>query len=93
MGLADDQQGTLTASVSGLAGNEDSATFSIRQNNGVCGIIEVASVNVLNDASSTPITLPVGTYQVLVTSGELAPILFEDFDIGAGSAIEVDAAF
>ena len=86
-------QGTLTAFVSGLAGDDDSATFSIRQNNGVCGTFEVASVNVKNNDNSDPITLPVGTYQVLVTSGELAPMLFEDFNIGAGDEIEVDAAF
>jgi hypothetical protein len=59
--------GTLVGSVTGLAA-EDSAFFSIRQVHSSCGVIEVASASVVNSASFEPLTLPAGTYQIVVSS-------------------------
>ena len=64
-----DATGTFKASVTGLTSATDSASFSIRQTLGDCGIIEVASSNVINSDPSSPvyfnaISLPVGTYDL-----------------------------
>ena len=66
-----DASGTFKASVTGLTSATDSASFSIRQTLGDCGIIEVASSNVINSDPSSPvyfnaISLPVGTYDLIV---------------------------
>jgi hypothetical protein len=65
---------SISGTVAGLATDEDSAILSIRQSID-CGSgnvkIEVASVRVANDTSSEGITLPVGIYDVVVsTEGE-----------------------
>ena len=78
-----DAYGTFKASVSGLTSDTDSASFSIRQTLGDCGVIEVASSNVLNTVDpSNPIyfnaiSLPVGTYDLIVepTDGKETKIL------------------
>ena len=73
--------GTLTGSVRGLAGNDDSATFSIRKWDDTCdSMIEVASRSVINTTAEPadyfdPITLPVGTYEVIVSAeGEVTQV-------------------
>lgn len=74
--------GTFKASVTGLTSATDSASFSIRQTLGDCGIIEVASSKVINSDPSSPvyfdaISLPVGTYDLIVepTDGQETKIL------------------
>ena len=76
-----DATGTLTGSVRGLAGNDDSATFSIRKWDDTCdSMIEVASRSVINTTAEPadyfdPITLPVGTYEVIVSAeGEVTQV-------------------
>ena len=65
---------TVTINVKGLEGTEDYATVSIRQEHEECGVIEVASVSVVNtmpdDDSlySNPISLPAGAYQFIITA-------------------------
>ena len=72
--LAEEETGTLSASVQGLADENASALFSVRQNHADCGIIEVASFSVANTISgqslaySDLVTLPNGTYQVVVSA-------------------------
>ncbi len=91
--------GTLVGSVTGLAAKEDSAFFSIRQVDTSCGVIEVASASVLNTMptdperiSFAPITLPVGTYQVVVSSaGKTSQV--SDVDVVAGSVDTLDIDF
>ena len=78
-----DATGTFKASVTGLDSETDSASFSIRQTLGDCGVIEVASSNVINTVEpSNPIyfnaiSLPVGTYDLIVepTDGQETKIL------------------
>jgi len=68
-----DATGTLTGSVRGLAGVDDSATFSIRKWDDTCdSMIEVASLNAINSTAEPadyfdPVILPVGTYEVVVS--------------------------
>jgi hypothetical protein len=68
-----DATGTLTGSVRGLAGDDDSATFSIRKWNDTCdSMIEVASRSAINTTAEPadyfdPVILPLGTYQVVVS--------------------------
>ena len=64
-----------------LAGNDDSATFSIRKWDDTCdSMIEVASRSVINTTAEPadyfdPITLPVGTYEVIVSAeGEVTQV-------------------
>lgn len=76
--LTETAMGSFIASVSGLATAEDSASISIRQEIGSCGMVEVGSTSVINTmlgdelTYSLPVALPVGTYQVVVTAGELS---------------------
>ncbi len=72
--------GTFTGSVRGLGSPDDTALFSIRQEDGSCGMIEVASRSVVNTTAEPadyfePITLPVGTYEVVVSAeGEVTQV-------------------
>jgi hypothetical protein len=86
--LTEEETGTLSASVQGLADESASALFSIRQNLGDCGIIEVASFSVVNSTNpgieliySDPVTLLTGTYQVVV-SAEGKETQVVDLDVG-----------
>ncbi|MEN8231397.1 MAG: hypothetical protein ABFR35_01790, partial [Thermodesulfobacteriota bacterium] len=90
--------GTFSGSVTGLATADDSAVFSIRQPHDPCGMIEVASVNVANTVDSdpviysVPIILPVGTYEVVVSSeGEITQVfdVVEVTDVG-DAVLDVD---
>ena len=65
--------GTFTGSARGLESPEDTALFSIRQVDASCGMIEVASRSAVNTTAEPadyfdPITLPVGTYEVVVSA-------------------------
>ncbi|MEJ2108656.1 MAG: DUF4382 domain-containing protein [Acidobacteriota bacterium] len=84
------ESGTISASVEGL-GLEESVTISIRQEyDGACGLIEVTSFNLGNTAATDLITLPVGDYQIVVSSENGTTI--QDYGItltATGSLIEV----
>jgi hypothetical protein len=86
------EAGTLSGLVSGLAAPEDSATISIRQPVD-CGsglvMIEVASVNIVNDTVYGPIALPAGTYQIVASSDGETTQVFGDID-GVGGIVVVD---
>jgi hypothetical protein len=96
-----DATGTLTGSVSGLASPDDSATFSIRQMDATCdGMIEVASRSVINTTAEPadyfdPITLPVGTYEVIVsadgevTNGEVTQVWIIEVAADAETVLDV----
>ena len=77
---AADVTGTFTASASGLAAPDDSAHFSIRQEVGACGMVEIASANVVNSTTEAatyfePIILPEGFYEVVVSAeGEVTQV-------------------
>ena len=93
------ETGTLSASVEGLAEADDSALFSIRQDHTECGVIEVASFSVVNTMPtepsliySDPITLPVGTYQVVV-SAEGQQTQFYDLVVQAITDHTIDVDF
>jgi hypothetical protein len=67
-----DETGTFKGSVSGLEDDNGSATFSIRQMDATCGMIEVASRSAVNTTEGAPdyfdpIILPVGQYEVVVS--------------------------
>ncbi len=72
--LTEEETGTLSASVQGLADENASALFSIRQDHVDCGLIEVASFSVANTISgqspafSDPVILPNGPYQAVVSA-------------------------
>ena len=72
--------GTFTGSARGLESPEDTALFSIRQVDASCGMIEVASRSAVNTTAEPadyfdPITLPVGTYEVVVSAeGEVTQV-------------------
>ena len=86
-----DTTGTFAGSVTGLATVDDSALFSIRQAHDPCGMIEVASVSVANDATSAPIILPSGTYEVVVSSeGETTQVFDVEVTDGGDEVLEVD---
>jgi hypothetical protein len=65
--LAVSTTGTITGSVSGLT-SALSAHFSILLDLSPCGKLEVASFDVNEGASSVPVTLPYGTYEVVATA-------------------------
>ena len=65
--LAVSTTGTITGSVSGLT-SVLSAHFSILLDLSPCGKLEVASFDVNEGSSSVPVTLPYGTYEVVVTA-------------------------
>ncbi|MDH3391615.1 MAG: DUF4382 domain-containing protein [Desulfobulbaceae bacterium] len=67
--------GTFVGSVNGLAAPGDSALFSIRQTNTTCGMIEVESFSLAEGATSTPVILPAGIYEVVVSAdGEVTQV-------------------
>lgn len=84
--------GTITASVTGLPSAEESALFSIRQDHVTCGLIEVAQINVNNDASSQPASLPAGTYKIVVSADGQDTQIFESVVVEEGkeSTLQVD---
>jgi hypothetical protein len=61
--------GTIRGSVSGLT-SAVSAHFSILQDLSPCGKLEVASFDVNEGESSEPVSLPYGTYEVVVSADE-----------------------
>jgi hypothetical protein len=78
-----DATGTFAGSLTGLVESANSAHFSIRQAHTACGMIEVASASIAKtedlpvypDDYFLPITLPVGTYQVVVSGdGEVTQV-------------------
>jgi len=82
----------FTASVQGLGSATASAHVSIRQDHLDCGVIEIASFNVLNTLSgetpieSEPILLPAGDYKMVVTAeGQLTKD--EDFSVVSGEIV------
>ena len=87
--LTAENSGTFTGSVTGVA----TAEFSIRQAID-CGsgdvMIEVASVSVADGATSEEITLPIGTYEVVVSpEGEGTYVVEGDIEVIAGKNINV----
>ncbi|MBN2321022.1 MAG: DUF4382 domain-containing protein [Acidobacteria bacterium] len=96
--LTAEETGTLSASVEGLADENDSALFSIRQNHIDCGVIEVASFSVVNTMPSEqnliysdPIVLPTGIYQIVV-SADGQPTQVVDLEV-EDDDYEIDVAF
>lgn len=96
------EMGTFSASVEGLASDTDSALFSIRQDyGGGCGLIEVASVRVVNSTSSVPedpiysdpIYLPTGIYQVVISAEEKPTQVVENLVISGGQDYTMDVTF
>jgi len=81
------ETGSLSGSVTGLETAEDSALFSIRQEDDVCGMTEVASFSVVNSGAadppvfSDPIILPVGTYQVVVSAEGEETVVLPDVEV------------
>jgi hypothetical protein len=92
-----DATGTFKASVSGLTSETDSASFSIRQTLGDCGVIEVASSSVLNTVPPAEpiyfnaISLPVGSYDLIVdpTDGQETKILSINVDADPETVLDV----
>ena len=82
--LTAEDSGTFTGSVTGVA----TAEFSIRLMHDDCGMIEVAWVAVADGATSDTITLPVGTYEVVV-SPEGESTYIESIDILVGENTDV----
>jgi len=81
--------GTITGSVGGV----ESAEFSIRQMVD-CGsgnvLIEVASVSVADGATSDPITLPPGMYEVVISPAGLETYVIESgIEVVAGDTLDI----
>jgi len=94
---ATDLTGTFTASASGLAAPDDSAHFSIRQEVGACGMVEIASAIVVNSTTEPatyfePITLPEGFYEVVVSAeGEVTQVW--NIEVAADTETAIDVYF
>ncbi|KPK25387.1 MAG: hypothetical protein AMJ61_12125 [Desulfobacterales bacterium SG8_35_2] len=87
--LAAENSGTITGSVGGV----ESAEFSIRQIVD-CGsgnvLIEVASVSVADGATSDPITLPAGIYEVVISPAGLETYVLEGgIEVVAGDTLDI----
>jgi len=90
-----DATGTFIGSLTGLVESADSAHFSIRQADAACGMIEVASASVVKTVAPAeteyfvPITLPVGTYQVVVSGdGEVTQVWSIEVADGAETVLD-----
>ena len=96
-----DATGTFKASVSGLTSETDSASFSIRRTlePDVCGVIEVASFNVLNTMPSADpiysnaITLPIGTYDLVVDPTDEGAIKVLSISVAADPETVLDVVY
>jgi hypothetical protein len=93
-----DATGMFTGSLTGLVESADSAHFSIRQAHTACGMIEVASASIAKtedlpvypDDYFLPITLPVGTYQVVVSGdGEVTQVWSIEVADGAETVLDI----
>ena len=92
---AADPKGTLTGSVEGLT-TAGSALFSIRTENTDCGgMIEVASFPVFEGTTSDSITLPAGTYTVVVSAeGETTQVFVSpESDVVADTDTPLNVVF
>ena len=94
-----DGTGTLIGSVTGLV-IADSAVFSIRQDNiGDCGMVEVATVSVGNTVALLPlvyfdaITLPDGTYEVVVSAEGDGTQVLSGVVVNGGAETQLDVVF
>ena len=94
-----DGTGTLIGSVTGLV-IADSAVFSIRQDNiGDCGMVEVATVSVGNTVAPLPlvyfdaITLPDGTYEVVVSAEGDGTQVLSGVVVNGGAETQLDVVF
>ena len=89
--------GTFIGSAIGLESPDDTALFSIRLDDASCGMIEVASRSAVNTTEEPvnyfdPITLPVGTYEVVVSAeGEVTRVL--SIQIAADTETVLDVFF
>jgi hypothetical protein len=87
--LTAEDSGTITASVTGVA----TADFLIRQEID-CGLeivmIEVASVSVADGGTSDAISLPLGTYEVVISPAGEDPYVVEAVIETSGENISVD---
>ncbi len=96
--LTEEETGTLLLSVTGLADENESALFSIRQIYSDCGVIEVGSRSVANSTDeanliySTAITLPAGIYEIVITAEGKQP-QSAPLEIFGGQENKYDAAF
>ena len=90
-----DATGTFKGSVSGLTEVDDTATFSIRQMDATCGMIEVASRSAVNTTEGPPdyfdpIILPVGNYEVVVSAeGEVTQVWTIEVAADAETVLDV----
>ena len=87
--LTAENSGTITGSVGGV----ESAEFSIRQMVD-CGsdnvLVEVASVSVADGATSDPITLPPGMYEVVISPAGLETYVIESgIEVVAGDTLDI----
>jgi hypothetical protein len=92
--------GTFIGSMTGLVDSADSADFSIRQELGPCGWVEVGFASIAKtealpvypDDYFLPITLPVGTYQVVVSGLDEVTQVWE-IKVDAGETTVLDVNF